>query len=82
MGRVAREKKQERFTSLLHHLNVELLRRRFYARKRKAAPGVDGVRWEDYAEGLEDRLQEKASPSANCAHVAPVSVKSRSTSYA
>jgi RNA-directed DNA polymerase len=54
--RVAREKKQERFTSLLHHLTVDLLRQSFYALKRKAAAGVDGVRWEDYVEGLEDRL--------------------------
>src|SRR5437870_5540403 len=46
--RVAREKKQERFTCLLHHLTVDLLRRSFYGLKRKAAPGVDGVRWEDY----------------------------------
>jgi group II intron reverse transcriptase/maturase len=56
--RVARERKQERFTSLLHHLNVDLLRQSFYALKRKAAPGVDGVRWEEYAEGLEDRLKD------------------------
>jgi len=54
--RVARERKQERFTSLLHHLTVELLRGSYYALKRKAAPGVDGVRWADYEEGLEDRL--------------------------
>ena len=56
--RVAREKKQERFTSLLHHLTVDLLRRSFYGLKRKAAPGVDGVRWEDYQEGLEDRIKD------------------------
>jgi len=42
--RVARERKQERFTSLLHHLNVDLLRPSYYALKRKAAPGADGVR--------------------------------------
>jgi RNA-directed DNA polymerase len=56
--RVAREKKQERFTSLLHHLNAELLRRSFYGLKRKAAPGVDGVRWKDYEEGLAERINE------------------------
>jgi RNA-directed DNA polymerase len=56
--RVAREKKQEKFTSLLHHLNVDLLRQSYYALKRKAAPGVDGMRWPDYQEGLEDRLKD------------------------
>ena len=54
--KAARERKQERFTSLLHHLSVELLRDSFYALQRKAAPGIDGVRWEEYETGLEERL--------------------------
>jgi RNA-directed DNA polymerase len=54
--RVARERKQERFTTLLHHLTTDLLRASYYALKKNAAPGVDGVRWEEYEEGLEDRL--------------------------
>ena len=41
--RAARERRQERFTSLLHHLTVGLLRESYYALKRNAAPGVDGV---------------------------------------
>jgi len=36
----------------------ELLRESFYALKRKAAPGVDGVTWQEYATGLEDRLKD------------------------
>jgi len=54
--KAARERKQERFTSLLHHLNVGLLRDSFYALKRQASPGIDGVRWQEYETGLEDRL--------------------------
>src|SRR5579863_361377 len=54
--KAAKGRKQERFTSLLHHLSVDLLRDSFYALKRQAAPGVDGVRWEEYESGLEDRL--------------------------
>jgi hypothetical protein len=54
--KAARERRQERFTSLLHNLNVDLLRDSFYALQRKAAPGVDGVRWQEYETGLEDRL--------------------------
>jgi RNA-directed DNA polymerase len=54
--RVARERKQERFTALLHHLSVELLRDSFYALLRKASPGVDGVTWQEYESGLADRL--------------------------
>src|SRR5262252_3063780 len=52
----ARERKQERFTALLHHLSVGLLRDSFYALKRQASPGVDGVTWQEYETGLEDRL--------------------------
>ena len=39
----ARERKKERFTALFHHINVELLRDAFFAIRREAAPGVDGV---------------------------------------
>src|SRR6202035_2248245 len=54
--KAARERKQERFNALLHHLSVDLLRDSFYALKRQASPGVDGVTWQEYETGLEDRL--------------------------
>jgi RNA-directed DNA polymerase len=54
----ARKNKQEQFTTLLHHVNVDLLRESFYGLKRKAAPGVDGVTWKEYETGLEDRLKD------------------------
>ena len=54
----ARERKQGRFTALLHHLTVDLLRNSFLALKREAAPGVDGVIWREYEDGLADRLTE------------------------
>ena len=53
----ARQRKKEKFTALLHHVTVDLLRDAFLALKRRAAPGVDGVTWEDYEAGLEDKLQ-------------------------
>jgi hypothetical protein len=56
--KAARERKQERFTALLHHLTIGLLRESFYALKRQAAPGVDGVGWREYETGLEDRLAD------------------------
>jgi len=54
----ARKNKQERFTALLHHVSVDLLRESFYGLKRKAAPGVDGMMWKEYETGLEDRLND------------------------
>lgn len=54
--KAAKENKGLRFTALLHHMTVDLLLESFYALKRKAAPGVDGVTWQDYEAGLEERL--------------------------
>ena len=54
--KAARERKQERFTTLLHHVTLELLRASFNALQKRATPGVDGVTWRQYVEGLEDRL--------------------------
>src|SRR3982751_2266377 len=54
----AQVRKQERFTALLHHVTVDLLRESFYALKRRAAPGVDGVTWHEYEAGLEGRLRD------------------------
>lgn len=54
----ARQRKRQAFTALLHHVTVDALREAFLALKRRAAPGVDGVTWQDYELGLEDRLQD------------------------
>ncbi len=37
-------------------MSVDLLRDSYYALKRQAAPGVDGITWREYETGLEDRL--------------------------
>jgi RNA-directed DNA polymerase len=55
---VAKARKQERFTALLHHVSVDLLRLAFFALKRDAAPGVDGLIWQDYEADLELRLAD------------------------
>jgi RNA-directed DNA polymerase len=52
----ARKDKRARFTALLHHVTVDLLRDSFFALKRQAAPGVDGLTWPEYEDGLDDRL--------------------------
>ena len=51
-------RKQERFTALLHHVTLNLLRDSFYALKRQASPGVDGVTWQEYGRDLEARLSD------------------------
>src|SRR5215510_7137603 len=57
----ARLRKEEKFTALLHHVNVDLLREAIYALKRDAAPGVDGVTWQAYEADLDLNLTDLAS---------------------
>jgi len=54
----AKLRKKERFTSLLHHVSIDLLRFSFFALKKDAAPGVDGLAWQDYETRLEDNLED------------------------
>jgi len=55
---VAKANRKERFTALLHHVDIDLLELSFYELKRKAAAGVDGVTWQDYEADLERNLRE------------------------
>jgi RNA-directed DNA polymerase len=52
----ARKDRKTKFTALLHHITIDRLRAAYMALARRAAPGVDGVTWIAYGEGLEDRL--------------------------
>lgn len=52
----ARRDRQARFTALLHHITVDRLWVAYRHLHRNAAPGVDGVTWEQYGEQLEDNL--------------------------
>lgn len=56
--RQAARQKKERFTALLHHVTVDSLRFAYTALKRDAAPGVDGVTWDEYGTELERRLAD------------------------
>jgi retron-type reverse transcriptase len=64
---VARQRKKERFTALFHHISPCLLQVAFFALKRDAAPGVDGLTWRDYEADLErnfDDLHERVQRGA------------------
>ena len=56
--KVVKERKKERFTALFHHLDVSMLRTAFFALKKDAAPGVDGVTWEAYEADLDSRIED------------------------
>ena len=54
----ARQRKKERFTSLLHHISIELLDEAFFELKEDAAPGVDGLTWRTYEADLDRNLTD------------------------
>jgi hypothetical protein len=54
----ARQRKKEKFTALLHHINIDLLRMAFFALKRDAAPGMDGLTWQTYEADLDRNLTD------------------------
>jgi RNA-directed DNA polymerase len=53
---VACKSKEGRFTALMHHITPDLLIESFMQLKHAAAPGVDGMTWRAYEEGLERRM--------------------------
>jgi len=54
----ARKDGKLRFTALLHHVTIDLLRDSYHSLRKRAAPGVDGMTWEEYGRGLEARLSD------------------------
>ena len=57
--RAAEQDRKLRFNSLLHHVySTDTLREAYFRLDRKAAPGVDGVTWEQYGKELEAKLQD------------------------
>src|SRR6478736_4670436 len=57
----ARQRRKEKFTALLHHISPEHLEAAFFELKENAAPGVDGLTWRAYEEGLEDKIVQRAT---------------------
>src|SRR5689334_18880954 len=56
--KVTRERTKERFTTLFHHISVDLLEEAFFELKKNAAPGVDRLTWRDYEADLERKLED------------------------
>jgi RNA-directed DNA polymerase len=52
----ARKDGKLRFTALLHHITIDQLRNSYGRLKKQAAPGIDGVTWEEYGRDLEAKV--------------------------
>jgi group II intron reverse transcriptase/maturase len=53
----ALKNRNAKFTALFHHLTLARLRAAFESIERRAAAGVDGVTWEQYAGRLDEKLR-------------------------
>jgi RNA-directed DNA polymerase len=56
--RAARQSKSVRFTALLHHITIDLLKQSYLSLERDSAAGIDGVTWQTYGKNLEEKLKE------------------------
>lgn len=56
IGQRAKTKPKEKWTNLLSHLRVPLLKEAYMRLRKDAACGVDEVTWNEYGEHLEERL--------------------------
>ena len=61
LGRIrqaAKQRKKEKFTALFHHISVGMLRLAFFEIKKDAAPGADGLTWQDYEADLDRNIED------------------------
>src|ERR1700726_1909163 len=56
--KVARERKQEKFTALFHHISIGLLEESFFELQEDAAPGVERLTRKDYEADLDRNLTD------------------------
>jgi len=71
-GLVARAKKEDRLTNVVQYVDEELLRLAFRSLRKQAAAGVDGQRYEDYAEHLDQNLRDLHARLKSGRYQAPV----------
>jgi RNA-directed DNA polymerase len=60
IGERAKQEEGVRFTNLLSHLTVPLLKKAYLGLRKDAASGVDGETWSSYGETLDVRLRDLA----------------------
>ncbi len=72
---IAKGNGKEKFTALLHHVTVEALEEAFREPRKDAAPGVDGVTWEDFEKDLGPKLEDLHSRIHRGAYRAQLSLR-------
>src|SRR5260221_14630426 len=71
-GVVARARKEARITNVVQYVDEELLRLAFGSLRKRAAPGVDGQSYEDYAANVDQNLKDLHARLTTGRYQAPV----------
>lgn len=58
VGHKAKQDKEVKFTNLMCHIKVPLLKRAYERLRKNAASGIDGVTWSEYGRCLDERLTD------------------------
>src|SRR5438876_10990677 len=71
IAELARTARDMVFTTLAHHIDIELLREAYRLTRKDGAVGVDGQTAEEYARNLEKNLQALLQRAKSGTYVAP-----------
>ena len=71
-GLVARARKEARLTNVVQYVDEELLRLAFRSLRKRAAPGVDGQSYEEYAANVDQNLNDLHARLKSGRYQAPV----------
>jgi RNA-directed DNA polymerase len=71
-GLVARARKEARLTNVVQYVDEELLRLAFRSLRKRAAPGVDGQSYEEYAANVDQNLKDLHARLKSGRYQAPV----------
>ncbi len=58
VNEAARRERRTRFTALLHHLDVETLKRAYHRQRKRAGAGIDGMTVTEYGRDLASNLKD------------------------
>lgn len=71
IANIAKKFPDKPLRTLAHHMDLDWLKEAFRLTRKRAAAGVDGVRAQDYAEDLENRLQDLLDRAKSYRYRAP-----------
>jgi RNA-directed DNA polymerase len=71
IAQLAREAPDMSFTSLAHHIDIDMLKEAYRRTRKKGSPGIDGLIATDYEPALEENLQDLLNRVKSGSYQAP-----------